>query len=59
MQNLNDIDLFHLNYSILQSWAWEEVAGLLFWNGFGAAVTVTLGYLLMSDSVDTVENRVL
>lgn len=48
-----------LNDSILQSRAWEEVAGLLFWNGFGAAVTVTLGHLLVSDSVDAVENWVL
>lgn len=44
---------------IPESWAWEEVAGLLFWNGLGAAVTVTLRYLLVSDSVDAVENWVL
>lgn len=48
-----------VNCNILQSWTWEEVAGFLFWNGFGTAVTVTLRYLLVSDSVDTVENWVL
>lgn len=42
-----------------ESWTWEDVAGLLFWNRFGAAVTVILRNFLMCDSVDTVENWVL